>query len=96
MGPHTFDKIDTSSATLHRQSYFYIGGQYIFKQNSASISFGQMYVEHLVPIKVTQPFPIIFIPGKGECLLLDFFTTYFFYDFEEWRVPTFWTHLMGD
>ena len=52
-------------ATLHRRSYFYVGGEYLSAQNSA-ISFGQMYVEHLVPSKVSQPFPIVFIPGNGR------------------------------
>jgi len=50
--------------TLHRRSYFYVGGEYLHAQNSA-ISFGQMYVEHLVPIKVLQPFPIVLISGYG-------------------------------
>lgn len=61
-------KIDTLSnrdeGTLHRRSYFYIGSEYVSAQNSV-VSSGQMYVEHLVPIKVIQPFPIVFIPGNG-------------------------------
>ena len=52
-------------ATLHRRSYFYVGGEYLHAQNSA-VSFGQMYVEHLVPIKVLQPFPIVLMSGNGE------------------------------
>jgi hypothetical protein len=65
------EKIDTLSnepeGTLHRRSYFYIvGSEYasVSAQNSV-VSSGQMYVEHLVPIKVIQPFPIVFIPGNG-------------------------------
>jgi hypothetical protein len=64
------EKIDTLSqalsneGTLHRRSYFFIGSEYVFAQNS-DVSSGQMYVEHLVPIKVIQPFPIVFIPGNG-------------------------------
>jgi hypothetical protein len=60
------EKIDTSSneGTLHRRFYFYIGSEYVSAQNSV-VSSGQMYVEHLVPIKVIQPFPIVFIPGNG-------------------------------
>jgi len=50
--------------TLHRRSYFYIGSEYISTRNSV-VSSGQMYVEHLVPIKVIQPFRIVFIPGNG-------------------------------
>ena len=65
-----FNKKDTLSneGTLHRLSYFYIGNEYTSAQNSV-VSSGQMYVEHLVPIKVTQPFPIIFIPGKGMVII---------------------------
>ena len=59
-------KIDTmnNEGTLHRRSYFYIGSEYVSSQNSV-VSSGQMYVEHLVPIKVIQPFPIVFISGNG-------------------------------
>ena len=53
-----------NEATLHRRSYFYVGAEYISAGN-LTVSFGQMYVEHLVPIKVIQPFPIVFIPGNG-------------------------------
>ncbi|KAF8810057.1 alpha/beta-hydrolase [Phlegmacium glaucopus] len=61
------ENIDTLSneGTLHRRSYFYVGGEYVSAQNSVQVSFGQMYVEHLVPIKVMQPFPIVIIPGNG-------------------------------
>ena len=56
---------DSPEGTLHRRSYFYIGSEYVSAQNSV-VSYGQMYVEHLVPIKVIQqPFPIVFIPGNG-------------------------------
>ena len=67
------DKIDPSSneglGTLHRRSYFYIGSEYVSAQNSM-VSSGQMYVEHLVPIKVIQPFPIVFIPGNGMVTII--------------------------
>ena len=76
ISPHTldFEKIDTG-AILHRRSYFYVGGEYTSAKNSA-ILFGQMYVEHLVPIKVTQPFPIIFIPGNGGCLYIGLYPAF--------------------
>ncbi|KAF8165955.1 Alpha/Beta hydrolase protein [Crassisporium funariophilum] len=51
-------------ATPHTRSYFYVGGTYTPAQNSA-VSFGQMYVEHLVPANVTQLVPIVIIPGNG-------------------------------
>ncbi|KAJ7817852.1 Alpha/Beta hydrolase protein [Mycena olivaceomarginata] len=50
--------------TLHRRAYFYVGQTYIAQGNS-SIAAGQMYIEHLTPAAVTQPFPILFIHGLG-------------------------------
>ncbi|KAK0490662.1 Alpha/Beta hydrolase protein [Armillaria novae-zelandiae] len=49
---------------LHYRSYFYVGQSYD-TQNGSTIARGAMYVEHLVPAKVTQPFPLIFIHGLG-------------------------------
>jgi len=54
------------ASVLHRRSYFYVGGSYDpVGTEGAAISFGQMYVEHLVPEKVTARFPIVIIPGNG-------------------------------
>lgn len=57
------------ASVLHRRSYFYVGGSYDpaipVGTEGAAISFGQMYVEHLVPEKVTAKFPIVMIPGNG-------------------------------
>ncbi|TFK43325.1 alpha beta-hydrolase [Crucibulum laeve] len=50
--------------TFHRRSYFYVGQSYV-PQGNSSIAFGQMYVEHLVPSVVSQPFPLLFIHGRG-------------------------------
>ena len=59
----------SGDSVLHRRSYFYIGGSYdpaiAVGTEGAAISFGQMYVEHLVPEKVTARFPIVIIPGNG-------------------------------
>ena len=49
---------------LHRRSYFYVGGDYV-PQNSSQVAHGQMYVEHLVPEKVTQQYPLVMIHGHG-------------------------------
>ena len=50
----------------HRRSYFYVGGSYDpVGTAGAAISFGQMYVEHLVPEKITERLPIVIIPGNG-------------------------------
>ena len=62
---HWHHDIIRKETTLHYRSYFYVGGEYLSAHNS-TVSFGQMYVEHLVPIKVLQPFPIVFIPGNGR------------------------------
>ncbi|KAK0453266.1 Alpha/beta hydrolase family-domain-containing protein [Armillaria borealis] len=49
---------------LHYRSYFYVGQSYD-TQNGSTVARGAMYVEHLVPAKVTQPFPLVFIHGLG-------------------------------
>ncbi|GLB33403.1 putative alpha/beta hydrolase [Lyophyllum shimeji] len=53
-----------SQGTLHRRDYFYVGQTYAAQGNS-SIAFGQIYVEHLTPEKITQPFPLLMIHGHG-------------------------------
>ncbi|KAH7930050.1 alpha/beta-hydrolase [Leucogyrophana mollusca] len=54
----------SSQGTLHTRRYFYVGGSYV-KRGTSEIAHGQMYVEHLVPAKVTQNLPILFIHGNG-------------------------------
>jgi pimeloyl-ACP methyl ester carboxylesterase len=54
----------TVQGTLHRRDYFYVGQQYS-PLNDSFISHGQVYVEHLTPVTVIQPFPLLFIHGKG-------------------------------
>ncbi|KAF7980882.1 hypothetical protein HWV62_36051 [Athelia sp. TMB] len=52
--------------TLHRRNYFYVGGSFIQQSvANGTIVHGQMYVEHLVPVKVTKPYPLLFIEGMG-------------------------------
>ncbi|KAG7445917.1 alpha/beta-hydrolase [Guyanagaster necrorhizus] len=48
---------------LHYRSYFYVGQSYD-TQNGSTVAHGAMYVEHLVPARVTQPFPLVFIHGR--------------------------------
>jgi len=50
--------------TLHRRDYFYVGGDYV-PQGNSTIASGQIYVEHLVPERVTQPLPLVMIHGHG-------------------------------
>ncbi|KAG7096626.1 hypothetical protein E1B28_004043 [Marasmius oreades] len=51
--------------TLHRRNYFYIGENYVSTVNESFISAHQIYVENLVPAKVTQALPILIIHGRG-------------------------------
>ncbi|KAF8075977.1 Alpha/Beta hydrolase protein [Lyophyllum atratum] len=53
-----------TQGTFHRRDYFYIGQTYAVQGNS-SIAFGQIYVEHLTPEKITQPFPLLMIHGHA-------------------------------
>lgn len=50
--------------TLHRRNYFYAGGSFV-QRGSSTLVHGQMYVEHLSPIVITQRFPLLFIGGHG-------------------------------
>jgi hypothetical protein len=54
----------TPQGTLHHRNYFYVGGSFV-QQGSSILAHGQMYVEHLTPAKVIQPFPLMFIHGNG-------------------------------
>lgn len=58
-------RAENQQGTLHQRTYFYVGQSYA-PQGNSSIAFGQMYVEHLVPEKVTRPFPLLFIHGHGK------------------------------
>ncbi|KAF5393791.1 hypothetical protein D9757_000380 [Collybiopsis confluens] len=54
--------------TLHRREYFYVGENYVNTpgtNNGSQIAAGQVYVEHLVPARVTQSLPILMIHGHG-------------------------------
>ncbi|PPQ74325.1 hypothetical protein CVT24_000427 [Panaeolus cyanescens] len=51
--------------TPHKRDFFYVGGHYQQTDaQSASIMVGQIYVEHLTPLKVTRPYPIVILPGS--------------------------------
>lgn len=49
---------------LHTREYFYVGGTYV-PHGSSTIHHGQMYVEHLTPVRVTRRVPVLFIHGNG-------------------------------
>ena len=58
------------------RDYFYIGGEYVTLSTNNTLFVNQMYVEHIVPSRVEQPYPIVFIHGQGMtgtvCSLLSF------------------------
>ncbi|KAK0744743.1 Alpha/Beta hydrolase protein, partial [Apiosordaria backusii] len=46
---------------------FYVGGEYVDDGTGNETLYGQVYVEHLVPVhKPLQPYPIVFIPGSSR------------------------------
>lgn len=55
----------TTHFAAHTRSYFYAGGSYIQSPTGTAIRAEQMYVEHLVPTRVTAKLPIVIIPGNG-------------------------------
>jgi len=56
-----------SVGTLHRRSYFYVGGTYSeLGLNGSALSSEQTYVEHLIPVSVKRKYPIVIIPGYGS------------------------------
>jgi pimeloyl-ACP methyl ester carboxylesterase len=50
---------------LGSRGYFYVGGKYTGDPKQPVMS-GQMYVEVLVPRKVTQPWPLVLIHGAAQ------------------------------
>ncbi len=50
---------------LGRHGFFYAGGKYV-GEGENRIMAGQMYVEALVPKKVSQPYPLVLIHGAAQ------------------------------
>ena len=50
---------------LGRHGFFYVGGKYV-GEGENRIMAGQMYVEALVPKKVTRPWPLVLIHGAAQ------------------------------
>ena len=57
-------RVTPPPGVVHRRSYFYVGGEYI-PGGTSQVAHGQVYVEHLVPEKITQPLPILMVHGHG-------------------------------
>lgn len=47
------------------RDYFYVGGEYVTISTNNTLFVNQMYVEHIVPSRIEQPYPIVFIHGQG-------------------------------
>jgi len=47
------------------RTYLYVGGHYV-NTSAGHIFADQMYVEKLAPIKISQPFPLVFISGQAQ------------------------------
>jgi len=61
--PHTAPA-GASTAPASRES-FYVGGRYVGEPGKELMA-GQMYVEKLVPSKVTQPLPLVLVHGAAQ------------------------------
>jgi hypothetical protein len=57
--------IMSTNETLHRRSFFYVGGEYVPTPGGHVLQ-NQMYVEKLTPAETTKPYPIIFIHGGAQ------------------------------
>ena len=60
-----------ASVTVYDQSqlkargFFFVGGEYVGEQGK-QVMHGQMYVEVLVPKKITQPYPLVLFHGAAQ------------------------------
>jgi pimeloyl-ACP methyl ester carboxylesterase len=61
-----------AAAEIHRES-FYVGGSYV-ESAGVSVMQGQMYVEALIPARVTQRYPLVLVHG-GAQTAMNFTTT---------------------
>ncbi|KAK4174662.1 Alpha/Beta hydrolase protein [Triangularia setosa] len=67
--------MDNIPADAHTREVFYVGGEYVDDGVGNETVYGQVYVEHLVPVRnPPQKYPIVFIPGSSRTGI-DFLTT---------------------
>ncbi|KAK4205538.1 Alpha/beta hydrolase fold-1 [Triangularia verruculosa] len=67
--------MESIPADAHTREVFYVGGEYVDDGTVNETVYGQVYVEHLVPVhKPLQKYPIVFIPGSSRTSI-DFLTT---------------------
>ncbi|HTD89587.1 MAG TPA: alpha/beta hydrolase [Burkholderiales bacterium] len=51
---------------LAEQGYFFAGGQYIKNKAGQQIRIGQMFVQYQIPVRRTQPYPVVMWHGGGQ------------------------------
>jgi hypothetical protein len=59
------NKWTTSVEAFAAREYFYVGGNYV-NTTSGHLFSNQMYVEKLIPKKISQKYPLVFIHGQGQ------------------------------
>ena len=50
---------------IAKQGYFFVGGKYVSIGDKQMLS-GQAYVEYQIPARLTQPFPLVIVPGAAQ------------------------------
>jgi pimeloyl-ACP methyl ester carboxylesterase len=59
------DAQERGPLALARASYFFVGGR-IDTSAEGSPMLGQMYVEYMIPVRRSQPYPIVMVHGGGQ------------------------------
>ncbi|ESZ94040.1 hypothetical protein SBOR_5566 [Sclerotinia borealis F-4128] len=62
---YQYDREPQATEAFASRDYFYVGGEYVTISTNNTIFVNQMYVEHIVPSRIEQPYPIVFIHGQG-------------------------------
>jgi pimeloyl-ACP methyl ester carboxylesterase len=50
---------------IANQGYFFVGGKYVSIGDKQVLS-GQAYVEYQIPARLTQPYPLVIVPGAAQ------------------------------
>src|SRR6266481_2124345 len=50
---------------IAKQGYFFVGGKYVSAGDKQVLS-GQAYVEYQIPARLTQPYPLVIVPGAAQ------------------------------
>src|SRR6202162_4547443 len=50
---------------IAKQGYFFVGGKYAPVGDKQVLS-GQAYVEYQIPARLTQPYPLVIVPGAAQ------------------------------